>query len=412
MILKGEPIVLRGALEGIKVLDLTRLAPGPFCTMILGDLGADILKVEEPDKPSGRRAKQAGAAGTSIISEMVLSPESPYYSLNRNKRSIALNLKTEQGRNIFYKLAKNADVLVEGMRPGVSKRLHIDYDTLKELNPHLIYCSITGYGQNGPFRNMAGHDINYISFAGALSIIGNKERPPTIPLNILADYAGGGMHGTIGIMAALLAREKTGKGQYVDIAMADGVISLLSWIYSDYFGRGAIPKRGSHFTSGAVPHYDVYATKDDKYITIGSLEPWFYANLCRALGREDFIPCQYATEAKREEIRQTFRDIFRTKTRDEWFDILSKTDTCVGKVLTLDEVEREPQFLARQMFVQLDHPKEGKIKQVGISVKLSDTPGSIRSFPPKRGQHTSEVLRELGYKEDEITVLRQKGCIE
>jgi crotonobetainyl-CoA:carnitine CoA-transferase CaiB-like acyl-CoA transferase len=404
---KGETNMM--ALEGISILDLTRLAPGPYCTMILADLGADVLKVEEPGPPTGRRAEQAGAAGVSL--PQLLSPDSPHYSLNRNKRSIALNLKSEEGREIFYDLTKESDVLVEEMRPGVSKRLGIDYPRLKEINPRLVYCSITGYGQNGPYRDLVGHDINYISLAGALGVIGEKGRRPAIPLNILADYAGGGMHGAIGIMAALLAREKTGRGQYVDIAMTDGVVSLFSWIYSDYFGRGFVPERGSHFTSGDLPYYDCYATKDDKYITIGSMEPWFYANLCRALGREDLIPYQAGPKEKQVEIRRIFTEIFLTKTQEEWFEILGQTDVCVGKVLTFDEAERDPQLQARQMFVELDHPDEGKVKQVGISMKLSDTPGSIRDFPPRRGEHTDEVLTGLGYSQKKIAALRQKGCV-
>lgn len=398
------------ALEGIKVLDLTRLAPGPFCTMVLADLGADVLRVEEPGLPSGRRAEQAGSAGTSLP-KMMLSPESPYYALNRNKKSIALNLKIKEGKEIFYKLAEQADVLVEEMRPGVSKRLGIDYETLKKINSRLIYCSITGYGQSGPYRDIVGHDINYISMAGALGIIGIKGGPPAIPLNILADYAGGGMHAAVGILAALLAREKTGKGQYVDIAMTDTVIHLFAWIYSDYFARGVIPQRGDHFVSGAVHYYNVYETKDGKYITIGSIEPWFYANLCRAIGRDDLIPYQDAPKNKIEEIKQELKEIFRSKTRDEWYDLLSKTDVCVGKVLTLDEVEKDPNTAARKMIIEVDHPEIGKVKQVGIPIKLSDTPGKIRSLAPQKGQHTEDILKGLGYDEEKISELRKKGCI-
>ncbi len=398
------------ALEGIKVLDLTRLAPGPYCTMLLADLGADVIKVEEPGAPSGRRAQQAGAAGTSLLK--MLSPESPFYSLNRNKRSIAVNLKSEGGKQVFYRLAKQADVLVEEMRPGVSKRLGIDYETLDKINPRIIYCSITGYGQTGPYRDMVGHDINYISMAGALGTIGAKGGPPAIPLNILADYAGGGMHAAIGILSAVVVRANTGKGQYIDVAMADGVASLYSWIYSDFFAQGKHPERGEFFVSGAVPYYDVYETKDGKYLTIGSIEPWFYANLCRALGREDLIPHQAATGAKLEEIRRDFREIFRTKTRDEWFEILSRTDICVGKVLTLAEAERDPHLRARGMFVDLEHPEAGKVKQVGISLKLSATPGSIRRFAPRKGENSREVLKELGYGEKEISALLENGSVQ
>lgn len=398
------------ALEGIKVLDLTRLAPGPYCTMILADLGAEVLKVEEPGSPSGRRAEQAGEAGTSL--PRLLIPDSPFYALNRNKRSIAINLKTGEGKEVFYELARDADVLVEEMRPGVSKRLGIDYPALQKMNPRIVYCSVTGYGQTGPYRDMVGHDINYISMAGALSTIGPKGGPPAIPLNILADYAGGGMHAAIGILAALLIRGKTGRGQYLDVAMADGVVSLFTWIFSDYFGRGTVPERGAYFVSGGVPYYDVYQTRDGKYLTVGSIEPWFYANLCRALGREDLIPSQHASGAKLEEMRQAFREIFRTRTRDEWFALLAQADICVGKVLTLDEAEKDAHLRAREMFVELDHPEAGKVKQVGISLKFSETPGSIRRFPPRRGEHTQEVLQELGYGEEKISALRRKGCVQ
>jgi crotonobetainyl-CoA:carnitine CoA-transferase CaiB-like acyl-CoA transferase len=398
------------ALEGVKIIDLTRLAPGPFCTMLLADLGADVLKIEEPSIPAGRRASQAEGAGTAL--PPLLSPDSPYHALHRNKKSIVINLKTEEGKSLLYKLTKKADVLVEQMRPGVSKRLGIDYETIKRLNPQIVYCSITGYGQNGPYRDMAGHDINYISFAGALSLIGERGRRPTIPLNILGDYAGGSLYAAMGILAAIIARGKTGRGQYVDISMTDGVVSLLTRVYSDYFESGVVPERGNHFISGAFPFYDVYETKDEKYVTIGSIEPWFYSNLCKALGRDDLIQWQGAKESKKEEIRSIFQSIFRNKTRDEWFEILSKADICGAKVLSLDEAVGDHQMKERRMFVELNHPEKGKIKQVGIAVKLSETPGSIRSFPPRRGEHTEEVLEKFGYTKDEIALMREKKCIE
>jgi len=398
------------ALEGIRILDSTRLAPGPFCTMLLADLGADVIKIEEPSSPAGRRASQAGEAGTAL--PLLLSSESPYHALHRNKKSIVINLKSEEGRSVLYKLLQKADVFVEQMRPGVSKRLGIDYETLKGTNPRIIYCSITGYGQNGPYRDMAGHDINYISLAGALSLIGEKGGRPTIPLNILGDYAGGSLYAVMGILAAIIARGKTERGQYVDISMTDGVVSLLTRAYSDYFESGVVPERGNHFNSGAYPFYDVYETKDGKYVTIGSIEPWFYSNLCKAIDRDDLIRWQGAKESKKEEIRSIFQSIFRNKTRDEWFEILSKADICGAKVLSLDEAVKDPQMDARGMFVELNHSGKGKIKQVGIAVKLSETPGSIRSFPPRRGEHTDEILESFGYKREEIALMREKKCIE
>jgi crotonobetainyl-CoA:carnitine CoA-transferase CaiB-like acyl-CoA transferase len=387
-------------LEGIKVLDLSRLAPGPFCTMILGDLGADILKVEGPQ--DSRRAMLMSVDERAIA----------YSSLERNKRSVVLNLKTEQARQVFYELAKRADVIVEEFRPEVVKRLGVDYDTIKELNPRLVYCAISGYGQDGPYCDLPGHDINYISTAGALGIIGIPGGPPIIPSNLVADFGGAGMNAVIGILAALMARERTGKGQHVDIGMADAVVLLMSWNLQRYFADERVPDRGNEMLTGGWPEYSVYETKDGKYVSIGCLEPWFYENLCRALGREDYIPHQFTKGEKRQEVFSAFREIFRTKTRDEWFDYLSQRDICVGKVYTLDELSTDPQLVHREMIVEQDHAKFGKVKQTGISQKLSETPGAIRSFGPLPGQHTEEILLNLGYTQDGIEELRKGGAIQ
>ena len=395
-------------LTGIKLIDLTKLAPGPHCTMILGDLGADIIKVEEPGAPTGRRAEQAGATGK--VGRVVGFGSVPTNALARNKKSIGLNLKTEPGREIYFKLAQSADVIVEEFRPGVAKRLGIDYETLAARNPRLVYCAVTGFGQTGPFKNYVGHDLNYIATAGALSMIGRKDQPPSIPLNLLADYAGGGMHAAIGVLAALLARHQTGRGQYVDIAMLDGTMLLIAQALSTYFTNGKIPTRGYTSMDGAAPYYNLYETRDGKIITIGSVEPWFYANLCRALGCEQYITDQN-NHSKWTEMLERFAAIFKTRTRDEWFDYLSQSDICVGKMLTLDELEHDPQIRARNMIVEVETPTGEKVKQVGISVKLSDTPGSIRSLAPKLGQHTDEVLGGLGYAQAEIDRWRADGAI-
>lgn len=395
------------ALEGIKIIDLTRLAPGPYCTMILADLGADVIKVEEPGPPTGRRAEQAGQAP-----EMprTIERDVPYNALNRNKRSIGLNLKNQDARKIFYRMVENADVLVEEFRPGVTKRLGIDYDTLSRISPRIIYCAITGYGQDGPYQNLVGHDINYISTAGALGAIGEKGRKPAIPLNLLADFAGGGMHGAIGVLAALMARERTGRGQFVDIAMTDGVVSLLSSALSGYFPTGNVIERGNTFLGGAAPQYNTYQCQDGKYLSLGSLEPWFFANLCRAVGCEDFIPYAW-DESKREEIIDHLTKVFKTRPRDEWVETLRQTDTCVAPVYLFDEMERDPHLIHRKMIVEVEHPDGGKIKQTGISVKLSDTPGQIRNLAPRTCQHTDEVLTELGYPADDIGRLKKEGAI-
>ncbi len=396
-------------LDGIKVLDLTKLAPGPFCTMFLADLGAEVIKIEEPGPPTGRRADQAGAAGTQGPISSFSS--SPYNALGRNKRSIGINLKSGAGKEIYFRLADRADVIVEEYRPGVAKRLGIDYEQLSARNPRLIYCAITGFGQNGPYRDLVGHDINYIATAGVLSMLGRPGQPPTIPHNLVADYAGGGMHGAIGVLAALVARSQTGRGQYVDISMMDGSLAILAQAFSAFFAGGKLPQRGETIFDGGIPNYNVYLTKDGKYITIAAIEPWFFANLCRALGREDFIAHEFDS-SKRAEIARVFTETFKTKTRDEWFAILTRNDICAGRMLTLDEVPSDPQVLAREMIVEVEGPGGQKIKQVGVSLKFSDTPGSIRSLAPQLGQHTDEILGALGYAKDEIDRWREAGAIK
>jgi crotonobetainyl-CoA:carnitine CoA-transferase CaiB-like acyl-CoA transferase len=393
-------------LNGIKILDLTKLAPGPHCTMILGDLGADIIRVEEPGEPTGRRAAQAGTG-------QVKAPRPSYAPTNavaRNKRSIALNLKSEPGRDIFLRLARDADVVVEEFRPGVAKRLGIDYEVLSGLNPKLIYCAVTGFGQTGPYRDLVGHDLNYIAQAGALGLIGRKGQLPAIPLNLLADYAGGGMHAAIGVLSALVARNQTGRGQYVDIAMLDGVMLLLAQALSTYFSNRRVPERGTQPGDGGAPFYNMYETSDGKIITIASMEPWFYANLCRALNCEQYIGGQYERD-KWPEMFEHFARTFKTRTRDEWWDILTRADICVGRMLTLDELEHDPQIRARNMIVEVETGSGETVKQVGVSVKLSETPGSIRSLAPTLGQHTDAILADLGYSPHEVARWRADGAI-
>jgi crotonobetainyl-CoA:carnitine CoA-transferase CaiB-like acyl-CoA transferase len=398
-----------GPLDGIRVLDLTKLAPGPFCTMILADLGADVIRIEEPGPPTGRRAEQAGGADTRAQENRFGS--SPYNALARNKKSIGINLKSGPGKEIYLRLADRADVIVEEYRPGVAKRLGIDYEKLSVSNPRLIYCAITGFGQTGPYRDLVGHDINYIATAGVLSLFGRPGQPPTIPHNLIADYAAGGMNGAIGVLAALVARNQTGRGQYIDISMMDGSLALLAQAFSTFFANHKVPRRGESINDGGIPNYNVYLTRDDKYITIAAIEPWFFANLCRAIGREDFIPHEYDS-TKRLEITRVIAETFRTKTRDEWFEILSKSDICVGRMLTLDEVSDDPQVKARNMIVEVEAPNGKKVRQVGISAKFSSTPGSIRTLAPQLGQHTDEILGELGYSSADVGRWRESGAIK
>ena len=384
------------ALDDIRILDLSRLAPGPFCTMLLGDLGADVLLIEPP---SDSKAGQAPGVGGEA-----------YNALGRNKRSIVLNLRDESAREVFYKLAETADVVLEGFRPGVVKRLGVDYETLREKNPRLVYCSLSGYGQTGPYSQVVGHDINYISVGGALGLNGWPGQPPAIPMNIIADFAGGGLHAAYGILAALHARDRTGRGQYVDIAMSDGVLYLLAQHISGYYATGRVPERGATVLNGSVPHYNVYECADGGWISLGSLEPHFWANLCKAMGREDLIAHQYDS-AKRDEIFDHFRARFKTKSRDEWFAVLQQTDICAAPVYALDEALADPHNVAREMVVEVEHPQAGRVKQVGVGTKLSETPGSVRTIAPGPGQHTDDVLAAFGYDAGQIASLRETGAV-
>ena len=397
------------ALDGIKVLDFCRNAPGMFATMILADMGADVLMVERP-MDEARAAYERVVAG-------IETPEderrhAALNALQRNKRSIALNLKESEALEIFRRLAGDADVVVEGFRPGVVDRLGVGYEQVKEINPRAVYCSVSGYGQNGPYSQMAGHDINYISFAGALGLIGDSpDGPPAIPLNLIADYAGGGLCGAVGILAALMAREKTGQGQYVDIAMTEGVLYMLCGMIADAFSQGYKPVRGGTRLNGGSPYYNAYCTADGKYFSIAAIEPWFWENLCRAIGREDLIPHQTAGEEKRAEIARTLEATFLTKTRDQWFDTLRDANISVGKVYDLDEALNDPQTLARGMVVELEAPgsPKGKVLQPGIPFHLSETPGQVRHGGNAIGQQTAEVLTSLGYTADRIADLQARG---
>jgi crotonobetainyl-CoA:carnitine CoA-transferase CaiB-like acyl-CoA transferase len=397
------------ALEGIKVLDLSNYVPGALCTMILADFGAEVIKVE-PAKafPMGDMGYSPGGKDK--------EREAAFFALNRNKKCIGLNLRSDEGRAIFHRMAKEADVVIEGYRPGVVERLGVDYKTIQGINSRIIYCSLSGYGQDGPYRLFSGHDINYISLAGVLGLIGPKEGPPAIPLNIIADFAGVSLYGTIGILLALEARNRTGKGQYIDHTYMEGALHLITWFTHRFFMDGTVMKPGVSWAQGAYPHYGVYKAKDGKWLTIGCLEPHFWDNLCKAVGKEEYMQHKWTMamtfqgpESKFDEIRAGMEKVFLTKTRDEWFDLLAAKDVPVGKVNSLDETFQDPQILHRKMVIELDHPNLGKVKQVGILPKLSDTPGQFRRFAPVHGEHTDEILKALGFSGEEIEKLRKEG---
>ncbi|MDY6835248.1 MAG: CaiB/BaiF CoA-transferase family protein [Chloroflexota bacterium] len=389
------------ALEGIRVLDLTRLGPGPFASMILADMGAEVIKVEE--------TQARGGLGADILtpifgSEEDLERAAAYNCLARNKKSVSLNLKTDQAKNVFYKLAETADVIFEGYRPGICKRLGIDYETISRTTPRIVYCSISGFGQDGPYRDMPGHDPNYCAIAGLIGLNRNLGSNP-IPIGIPAADMSVALHAVIGILCALMARDKTGRGQYVDISFTDSALDLASFPLSQFLGN---------VNQGLVRPtvLNVFETKDRKFLATGVIENYFWERFCRAIGHEDLIPYQFAEGEKEKEVVSTISQTILTKTRDEWMEIMKEADTCVTPVLELDEVINDPQLLHRNMIIEVEHPKVGKVKQLGHSIKLSDTPAKFKSFAPALGEHTTDILKELGYNTSDIDSLQSEGAIK
>src|SRR5262245_15063222 len=370
-----------------KMLDLSRQLPGPFCSTLLADLGMDVLVITAPRDPFGLGI--------------------PF--LARNKRSMTLDLKTDAGRDVFLRLVDDADVVLEGFRPGVMKRLGFDWETLRTRNPRLVYCAISGYGQDGPYRDMVGHDVNYLGYAGVLEYRGAPDGPPMIPGVQVADVGAGSLMAAVGILAALTAREETGRGQMVDISMLDGAAAWNVCHQVIHWYSGQLPQRGREQLTGHWPCYHVYETRDGRYVTVGAYEPHFWSTLCRHFGREDFIPDQFS-EARRDEILGFFEAAFREKTMAEWMDELGGKDICFGPVLNLEEAYDNPQLRHRGMGVEMD-TEAGRRPYIGSPVKLSDAPPTLRTPPATLGQHTDEVLRGLGYGPGDIAALRERGVI-
>src|SRR6266478_3633463 len=396
-----------GVLDGITVLEVARVPPAEMPGMFLADMGADVLKIETPgldhtDDPDAQR-------------------RAAFAFVNRNKRSMALNMKAPEGQEIFRRLATNADVIVEGFRPGVMKRLGADYETIRALNARIVYCSLSGFGQSGPAAEYPAHDLNYLSLAAVLGLIGERDRKPAIPLNLVADYAGASLHGALGIVLALFARERSGRGQHVDVSYLDTTISLLAATPNMrfFFSDGVAPRRGEGFLGGSYPYYAIYETRDGKLLTIGCTEPWLWENFCKAINRPDLLkfarkPDQFvrAANAEEEAARSEIEALIKTRDRDEWYELLVKADVCVGKVYDIPEMVADPQINHRRMIVDVEHPTQGRVRQIGVAIKLSDTPGTIRSAAPMPNEHTEDVLKDLGMSAVEIADLRRKKVVE
>ncbi|WP_249595856.1 CaiB/BaiF CoA transferase family protein [Peribacillus frigoritolerans] len=384
------------ALSGIKVLDLSRLLPGPYCSLMMADYGAEVIKIEEPGRGDYIRWRKPAIEGIGAR----------HLTINRNKKSIELNLKSEEGKEIFKKMAANADVILESFRPGVMDRLGLGYDEISKINEGIIYCSLTGYGQTGPYRNLPGHDINYIGYSGILGLIGQKNGKPVVPGVQIADIGGGALMALSGISMALFHKERTGKGQYIDVSMLDGAVSWLYAAASDYFASAAVPERGKTRLSGQFAFYDVYETKDTKYITVGASEEKFWEEICQLIGKPEWIGLQNETGEVQEQLKEEMSEFFKQKNQKEWLDLLQTKDTCVGPVYDIDEIFLDPQIIERQLFTEMNHPVAGVIKQFGFPIKFSQTPGKIHSHSPLLGEHTDEILLELDYSKESIEALR------
>lgn len=391
---------MAAAFDGVKVLDLSRLLPGPFCSMLLADFGADVIKVEDPRGGDYMR-NWPPLFGSSSGFHMVL---------NRNKRSLTLNLKHPEGNLIFKQLVQEADVLLEGFRPGVMERLGLGYETLCEINPRLIYCSISGYGSDGPLAKRAGHDINYLARNGVLSYNGRKEGP-TLPGVQIADLGGGALYAAFAITTALFARERLGRGQSIDIAMADGAMTWHCLRWGKYMADGLVPFPGDDLLNHGFACYNIYPTKDGRAMALGALEPQFWQRFCRVMEREEWNSADYFEPGPHQlRLKQQVADLFLTRTQLEWIRLFADTDCCCEPVLNLDEAMEEVQVRQRQMVVDLVHQRWGAYRQMGIAPKLSLTPGTLRDHAPELGEHTEEILAALGLNRQAREQLIREGA--
>ncbi|MBX5468930.1 MAG: CoA transferase [Thermoleophilaceae bacterium] len=392
------------ALEGIRVLDLSRLLPGGFCSLLLADFGAEVLKVEDTGLGDYIRWSPPFYEGAEDSAKSAL-----YLALNRGKRSIRLNLKEERGRELLVELVREYDVLLESFRPGVLDRLGVGYERLRQENPRLVYCAITGYGQDGPYRDRAGHDMNYLGLVGLLGLTGERDGPPVQSAGQIADIGGGALMAAFGILAALRERDRSGEGQLVDVSMAHGALSWLAMVAGRYFADGVPPRRGGLELAGGLICYRPYACRDG-WVTLGALEPKFWQAWCRGVGREDLIEKQF--EAPGSEAHAEVERIFLERTREEWQRFASEHDCCLEPVLELEEALDSELVRAREMVVELEQPGvEGGVRQLGVPVKLSRTPGGPAGPAPVLGADTHAVLSSLGYSAEEIAELERAGAV-
>ena len=392
-------------LEGLKVLDLTRLLPGGFCSLLLADFGADVIKVEDTGLGDYVRWAPPYYEGAEPSARSAL-----FLGLNRGKRSIRIDLKSDQGKQVLLKLVRDVDVVLESFRPGVMDRLGVGYERLRQENPRLVYCAITGYGQDGPKRDRPGHDINYLGLNGILGLTGEAGGPPVSAAAQIADLGGGALMGVAGTLIALHERARSGQGQLVDCSMFDGSLSFLAMLAGEMLADGNTPRRGELTLAGGITCYRPYRCADG-YVTLGALEPKFWAEFCRGVGREDLL--EHAFDPPGSDAHRAVCEVFAARTRARWEEFASEHECCLEPVLGLDEALDGDLVAAREMVVELDQPGADRpVKLLGVPVKLSRTPADpVRAPGPGLGEHTREVLTEAGYPAEEIDALLESGAV-
>lgn len=388
-------------LKGYVILDLSRLFPGPYCTMVLSDLGADVTKVEEPGRGDHMRAYPPYYGTEGAL----------YTQINRNKKSVALDLRKEKGREVFYRLVSRSDVVVESFRPDVKNRLGIGYEDLKKINDKIIYCSVSGFGQDGPYRDLPGHDLNLIGLAGLAGLYRKEGEAPGIPTVPVADLGGGALVALSGILAALLAREKTGQGTFIDVAMFDGLFPWLLEPLAALLGGGQDASPPSIF-SGKMACYNIYPTADGRYLTVAAVEAWFWANLCRLTGREDYLSHQFTPE-KQAGMREYFSEFFRQKPLADCLEELRAHGVCCGPLNNLEEAVADPQAVHRGLVLETEHPRYGRLNQLRMPLRFSNfSPAGVRLPAPRLGEHTREIMTSAGYSAEEISAMARDGFIQ
>lgn len=389
----------KGPLRGIRILDLTQLYPGPLATMMLADMGADVVRLEHPSRPDLLH----------LLPPFVGKQSAAYLSLNRSKRSLALDTGKEEGRQVFFDLVRTADLVMEQFRPGVLDKIGIGYERAILFNPRIIYVSITGFGQNGPYRKKAGHDINYMGLAGLLSQV-KKGEEMAVPGFQTADVAGGAYLSVIACMAGLWHRERTGKGQKIDVSMMDGILPLLTLQLAQFWGsRGN--EKFVNFLDGSFPFYGVYECSDGKYVSLGALEPKFWAGFCNMANKPEWLPLQFPAGEEIGKVREEVAGLFKTKSRDEWLELAEVHDVCLSSVQEMEDLEGDPQLLARQMIIETEHENGMKLKGAGIPIKFSESKPDHPDPAPAVGHDSIDILKETGYSEKRIEELLEKGVV-